>query len=137
VWSAGGFSESVPLATRAGDGFSRARGPSDTGSGGRTRFAGDSLRPWAVANCQRVLYVVNVKGKHPDKDVAKALKHAEAQGWTVKPTSSGHSWGQPCAGRVASLRFGPRPRTPAITRRRSGTPLIDARTPELGGRRDD
>jgi len=99
VWSAGGFSESVPLATRAGDGFSRARGPSDTGSGGRTRFAGDSLRPWAVANCQRVLYVVNVKGKHPDKDVAKALKHAEAQGWTVKPTSSGHSWGTALCGK--------------------------------------
>ena len=32
--------------------------------------------------------------KHPNKDIEKALKHAESKGWTVeKHNGSGHCWG--------------------------------------------
>jgi hypothetical protein len=33
------------------------------------------------------------RAKHPKKEIEKALTHLEAQGWTVEPKSSGHSWG--------------------------------------------
>jgi len=31
--------------------------------------------------------------RHPKKDVEAALKEAEAAGWEVIPTASGHRWG--------------------------------------------
>ncbi|MYN65608.1 MAG: hypothetical protein F4X11_11350 [Acidobacteria bacterium] len=31
--------------------------------------------------------------RHPKKEVEGALADAEAAGWTVTPTSSGHRWG--------------------------------------------
>lgn len=31
--------------------------------------------------------------RHPKKDVEQALRFAEDHGWTVVPTTSGHSWG--------------------------------------------
>ncbi|MXZ37403.1 MAG: hypothetical protein F4Z19_03940 [Holophagales bacterium] len=34
-----------------------------------------------------------MRARHPKKDVEVALREAEAAGWTVTPTSSGHRWG--------------------------------------------
>lgn len=31
--------------------------------------------------------------RHPKKDVEQALEEAEAEGWTVEHTASGHRWG--------------------------------------------
>ena len=40
------------------------------------------------------LHRVNVaRARHPKKDVENALRDAEAAGWTVKATASGHRWG--------------------------------------------
>ena len=40
------------------------------------------------------LYSVNMaRARHPKKDVETALAQAEAAGWCVTPTSSGHRWG--------------------------------------------
>jgi hypothetical protein len=37
--------------------------------------------------------VTPARTKHPKKDVERALRFAELAGWTVRPTSTGHRWG--------------------------------------------
>lgn len=34
------------------------------------------------------------RARHPKKDVEAALQFAEANGWTVTPTTRGHRWGK-------------------------------------------
>ena len=47
-----------------------------------------------VAPLSQGLYRVNMpRARHPRKDVETALAWAEAAGWRVTPTSSGHRWG--------------------------------------------
>lgn len=36
--------------------------------------------------------------KHPKKDVERALTFAEEHGWLVRPTASGHRWGEMTCG---------------------------------------
>lgn len=37
---------------------------------------------------------VMTRSTHPNKDIEKALRHAEAQGWRIKEsTGRGHAWG--------------------------------------------
>jgi hypothetical protein len=36
--------------------------------------------------------------KHPKKDVEGALTFAEEHGWLVRPTASGHRWGEMTCG---------------------------------------
>ena len=41
-----------------------------------------------------MLYSANMaRARHPKKDVEAALADAEAAGWRITPTSSGHRWG--------------------------------------------
>ena len=41
-----------------------------------------------------MLYSANMaRARHPKKDVEAALAEAEAAGWRITPTSSGHRWG--------------------------------------------
>ena len=39
------------------------------------------------------------RARHPKKDVEAALAEAEAAGWRVTPTASGHRWGLMRCGR--------------------------------------
>lgn len=34
------------------------------------------------------------RARHPKKDVEQALRFAEERGWVVRPTASGHRWGE-------------------------------------------
>ncbi len=38
------------------------------------------------------------RAKHPKKDVEEALRFAEENGWLVRPTASGHRWGEMTCG---------------------------------------
>jgi len=41
-----------------------------------------------------MLHGVNMsRGRHPRKEIEDALAEAEAAGWTVAQTASGHRWG--------------------------------------------
>jgi len=40
-----------------------------------------------------VLYIVNVRKRHPKPEVEDTLAFAEASGWTVRDTPAGHKWG--------------------------------------------
>ena len=42
----------------------------------------------------RIQAVVSPRRRHPKKEVEQALRHAESQGWTVRPTAGGHRWGE-------------------------------------------
>lgn len=47
---------------------------------------------WPVRS--RSLYRVNMaRARHPKKEIEGALRDAEAAGWTVTATPSGHRWG--------------------------------------------
>lgn len=47
-----------------------------------------------LATAAHPLYPVNMsRARHPKKDVEAALALAEAAGWRVMPSSSGHRWG--------------------------------------------
>ena len=53
-----------------------------------------------VAPQSQALYGVNMpRARHPKKDVEAALAWAEAAGWHVTPTPSGHRWGVMRCGR--------------------------------------
>lgn len=34
-----------------------------------------------------------MRGRHPKKEVERALRYCEGSGWEVETTASGHSWG--------------------------------------------
>jgi hypothetical protein len=38
------------------------------------------------------------RAKHPKKEVEEALRFAEENGWLVRPTASGHRWGEMTCG---------------------------------------
>lgn len=38
------------------------------------------------------------RAKHPKKDVEQVLRFAEENGWLVRPTASGHRWGEMTCG---------------------------------------
>lgn len=38
------------------------------------------------------------RARHPKKDVEQALRFAEENGWQVRPTASGHRWGEMTCG---------------------------------------
>jgi len=40
------------------------------------------------------------RARHSEKDVEQALRFAEANGWIVRPTASGHRWGEMTCGHV-------------------------------------
>jgi hypothetical protein len=42
--------------------------------------------------------------KHPKKDVEQALRFAEENGWLVRPTASGHRWGEMICGHTDADR---------------------------------
>lgn len=41
----------------------------------------------------RLLYVVNMRRRHPEPEVEEALTFAEQHGWTVRDSTTGHKWG--------------------------------------------
>jgi len=52
------------------------------------------------------------RGRHPKKDVEAALRFAEANGWTVMSTASGHRWGKAECGDGCSLSIWSTPKNP-------------------------
>lgn len=42
--------------------------------------------------------------KHPKQDVEQALRLAEENGWLVRPTASGHRWGEMTCGHTGPDR---------------------------------
>lgn len=52
------------------------------------------------------------RGSHSKKEVEKALKGAEAAGWTVIATAAGHRWGKVECGKGCVISIWSTPRSP-------------------------
>lgn len=52
------------------------------------------------------------RGRHPKKDIERALKDAEAEGWRVERTASGHRWGVARCGSGCSVSVWSTPKNP-------------------------
>jgi hypothetical protein len=52
------------------------------------------------------------RARHPKKDVEKALRDLESDGWTITPKASGHRWGKADCGQGCSLSIWSTPKSP-------------------------
>lgn len=60
-----------------------------------------------VVFCQQV-----ARASHGKKDVEKALKAIEAEGWIVTPTTAGHRWGKAECGEGCAISIWSTPKNP-------------------------